>query len=119
MLTDRKKRVLKAIIEEYINTAEPVSSGAIVEHYIPDCSSATIRNEMQALEEEGFLEKTHTSSGRIPSTKGYKYYVENGYEKNYVYGPLHGTGIIEVEAPWVETSSDYKLQTNMTYQVDT
>ena len=49
----------------------------------------------------------------------YKFFVDNGYEKNYVYGPLHGTGIIEVEAPWCETSSDYKLQSNMTYQVDT
>lgn len=49
----------------------------------------------------------------------YKFYVDHGYEKNYVYGPLHGTGIIEVEAPWVETSSDYFLKANMTYQVDT
>ena len=49
----------------------------------------------------------------------YKLYVDNGYEKNYVYGPLHGTGIIEVEAPWVETSSDYTLMPNMTYQIDT
>ncbi len=49
----------------------------------------------------------------------YKYFVDNGYEKNYVYGPLHGTGIIEVEAPWCETSSDYFLETNMCYQVDT
>ncbi len=49
----------------------------------------------------------------------YKLFVENGFEKNYVYGPLHGTGIIEVEAPWVETSSDYFLKTNMTYQIDT
>ena len=49
----------------------------------------------------------------------YKYYVDNGYEKNFVYGPLHGTGIIEVEAPWCETSSDYYLKPNMCYQVDT
>ncbi len=49
----------------------------------------------------------------------YKYYVDNGYKDNFVYGPLHGTGMIEVEAPWVETSSNYKLQPNMTYQVDT
>ncbi len=49
----------------------------------------------------------------------YNKFVENGYEKNYVYGPLHGTGIIEVEAPWCETSSDYYLQPNMCYQVDT
>ena len=49
----------------------------------------------------------------------YKYFVDNGYEKNFVYGPLHGTGIIEVEAPWCETSSEYYLQPNMCYQVDT
>ncbi len=49
----------------------------------------------------------------------YQYYVDNGYKENFVYGPLHGTGMIEVEAPWVETTSDYKLQTNMTYQIDT
>ncbi len=49
----------------------------------------------------------------------YKYYVDHGYEKNYVYGPLHGTGMIEVEAPWCETSSDYYLKENMCYQVDT
>ena len=49
----------------------------------------------------------------------YKLFVDNGFEKNYVYGPLHGTGIIEVEAPWVETSSDYFLKENMTYQIDT
>ena len=49
----------------------------------------------------------------------YQFYVDNGYEKNYVYGPLHGTGIIEVEAPWCETISDYLLKPNMTYQADT
>ena len=49
----------------------------------------------------------------------YKYYVDNGYKDNFVYGPLHSTGIIEVEAPWAETSSMYPLQPNMTYQADT
>lgn len=49
----------------------------------------------------------------------YKYYVENGYKENFVYGPLHGTGMIEVEAPWVETASDYALKPNMTFQIDT
>lgn len=49
----------------------------------------------------------------------YKFYKDNGYEKNYLYGPCHGTGMIEVEAPWMETSSDYILQPNMTFQVDT
>lgn len=49
----------------------------------------------------------------------YKFYVDNGYGDNFVYGPLHGTGMIEVEAPWVETTSDYALQSNMTFQIDT
>ena len=76
MLDDRKKRVLQAIVEEYINTAEPVSSNALTNHYGLDCSSATIRNEMADLEKKGYLDKTHTSSGRIPSEKGYRYYVD-------------------------------------------
>ena len=75
-MDDRKKRVLQAIIEEYINTAEPVSSKAIVENYGLNYSSATIRNEMASLEKSGYLEKTHTSSGRVPSEKGYRLYVD-------------------------------------------
>ena len=73
-LDRRKKKILQAIIEEYIETAEPVSSGNLVEEL--DCSSATIRNEMAELEKIGLIEKTHTSSGRIPSQKGYRYYVD-------------------------------------------
>ena len=73
-LDNRKKKVLQAIIEEYIETAEPVSSGNLVKEL--DCSSATIRNEMAELEKIGFIEKTHTSSGRVPSQKGYRYYVD-------------------------------------------
>ena len=76
MIDDRKKRVLQAIIEEYINTAEPVSSKSIVENYGLNYSSATIRNEMASLEKSGYLEKTHTSSGRVPSEKGYRLYVD-------------------------------------------
>ena len=76
MLDDRKKRILQAIVDEYVNTAEPVSSGAISKKKGLDFSSATIRNEMSELEKSGYLEKTHTSSGRIPSEKGYRYYVD-------------------------------------------
>ena len=76
MLDDRKKRVLQAIVEEYINTAEPVSSNALTYNHGLDYSSATIRNEMAELEKNGYLDKTHTSSGRIPSEKGYRYYVD-------------------------------------------
>jgi len=76
MLNDRKKKVLQAIIEEYIATAEPVSSATILENYNLDRSSATIRNDMAELEELGYIEKPHTSSGRIPSAKGYRFYVD-------------------------------------------
>ena len=76
MLEQRQRQVLQAIIEEYINTAEPVSSGTIVESYNLGCSSATIRNDMAELERLGYIEKTHTSSGRVPSAKGYRFYVD-------------------------------------------
>ena len=76
VLDERKKQILQAVIEEYINTAEPVSSGAIVEKYDLGFSSATIRNDMADLEHEGYLEKPHTSAGRIPSVKGYRFYVD-------------------------------------------
>jgi len=76
LLDERKKKILQAIIEEYINTAEPVSSGVIVENYDLNCSSATIRNEMAELEHLGYIEKPHTSSGRVPSAKGYRFYVD-------------------------------------------
>ena len=76
MLDDRKKKILQAIVEEYINTAEPVSSGALVKNYNMEYSSATIRNEMAELEKQGYIEKPHTSSGRVPSEKGYRYYVD-------------------------------------------
>ena len=76
MLNDRKKEILQAIIEEYIQTAEPVSSNGIVQKYNLDYSSATVRNEMADLEKEGFLDKPHTSAGRVPSAKGYRFYVD-------------------------------------------
>ena len=75
-MEDRKRKVLQAIIEEYINSAEPVSSNAIINKYGLQCSSATIRNEMADLEKSGYLDKVHTSSGRIPSAKGYRFYVD-------------------------------------------
>ena len=76
MLDKRKKKILQAIVEEYIDTAEPVSYGNLVKNYELNCSSATIRNEMAELEKIGFIEKPYTSSGRIPSQKGYRYYID-------------------------------------------
>ncbi|MDY3906087.1 MAG: heat-inducible transcriptional repressor HrcA [Lawsonibacter sp.] len=74
-LTDRKKRILRAIVETYIATAEPVGSKVVAERAGLDVSTATIRNEMADLTELGYLEQPHTSAGRIPSAAGYRLYV--------------------------------------------
>ena len=74
-MNDRQSRLLKEIVESYIQTAKPVGSKSLCKKL--KCSSATIRNEMAYLEELGYLEKNHISSGRIPSEAGYKYYVVN------------------------------------------
>lgn len=74
-LSERKKQILRAIIEQYIQTAEPVGSKALVESGSLKVSSATIRNEMAELEALGLLEQPHTSAGRIPSAIGYRFYV--------------------------------------------
>jgi len=75
MINKRQTALLKLIVEDYIKTAHPIGSKSLCEKL--DCSSATIRNEMSYLEEVGLLEKTHISSGRVPSEKGYRYYVDN------------------------------------------
>lgn len=74
-LTDRKRRILRAIIETYIATAEPVGSKMVAERAGLDVSSATIRNEMADLTDMGLLEQPHTSAGRVPSAAGYRLYV--------------------------------------------
>lgn len=81
MLTNRQIVIFKTIVDEFTRTAEPVGSKTLMSLLDFPCSSATIRNEMAALEAAGLLEKTHTSSGRIPSSAGYRYYVENLMEK--------------------------------------
>ena len=84
MLTERQNKILKLIIEDYIKTANPVGSSLICK--VLNCSSATVRNEMAYLENIGYLEKTHTSSGRVPSEKGYRYYVDNLMEPKKMTG---------------------------------
>ncbi len=74
-LTERKKKILRAVVEEYINTAEPVGSKTVQQRAALDCSPATIRNELVALDKEGYLEQPHTSAGRVPTAKGYRLYV--------------------------------------------
>lgn len=76
-LDDRKIKILQAIIKDYIDTAEPVGSRTLSKKYSLGVSPATIRNEMSDLEELGYLMQPHTSSGRIPSDKGYRLYVDN------------------------------------------
>ncbi len=75
-LSERKKQILKAIIEAHIADGEPVGSKYLMEHGQMSCSSATIRNEMAELESMGFLEQPHTSAGRVPSERGYRFYVD-------------------------------------------
>lgn len=77
MLSERQRSILQSIVENYIRSAEPVGSRTIAKHSNINYSSATIRNEMADLEELGYLEQPHTSAGRIPSEKGYRYYVDN------------------------------------------
>lgn len=80
-LTDRKKQILKVVVEDYIQTAEPVGSKAIAAEMGGSISSATIRNELADLVELGYLEQPHTSAGRIPSPRGYRLYVNELMEK--------------------------------------
>ncbi|MBQ9096856.1 MAG: heat-inducible transcription repressor HrcA [Clostridia bacterium] len=80
-LSDRKRKILQAIIHDYIETAEPVGSRTICKNHISDLSPATIRNEMADLEEMGYLEQPHTSAGRIPSDLGYRVFVDSGLER--------------------------------------
>ncbi len=84
MIGTRQKELLREIVEEYIKTARPVGSKSLCKKF--KCSSATIRNDMAELENLGYLEKTHISSGRIPSEMGYRYYVDNLMEPKKISG---------------------------------
>ncbi len=75
-LTDRKEKIIQAIVDEYIVTCEPISSADIQKNYLPSLSSATIRNELSALDAMGYLEQPHTSAGRIPTAQAYKLYFD-------------------------------------------
>ncbi|MCM1534268.1 MAG: HrcA family transcriptional regulator, partial [Corallococcus sp.] len=83
MLSDRKKKILCAVVDGYIDRASPISSKDIQEQYLQECSSATIRNELSALESMGYLFQPHVSAGRIPSEKAFRFYVnELAYDYN-------------------------------------
>ena len=76
MVEDRKLNVLRAIVEDYVSTQEPVGSKALVDRHQLGVSPATVRNDMASLEEEGFITQPHTSAGRIPTDKGYRLFVD-------------------------------------------
>ncbi len=76
MLNDRRRAILSAVIEDFIYTAEPVGSQRLVDKYGWSVSSATVRNELSSLEELGYLSHPHTSAGRVPTDKGYRFYVD-------------------------------------------
>ncbi len=80
-LSERKKQILRAIVDGYIRTAEPVGSSYVLQNNDLGISSATIRNEMASLEETGYLDKPHTSAGRVPSSMGYRFYVDELMQK--------------------------------------
>lgn len=77
MLSERKQKLLKLIVEEYIETMQPIASRFLIEKNEVQVGEATVRNEMRALEEAGYLTHPHTSAGRVPTELGYRYYVDN------------------------------------------
>lgn len=80
-LSDRKKKILQIVVDDYISTAQPVSSKSITENHLKDVSAATVRSELATLEELGYLTQRHTSSGRVPSAEAYKLYVSELMDK--------------------------------------
>lgn len=90
----RRELILKYIVEYFIKHAQPIGSNTLIETYGLKCSSATIRNEMMELENAGYLEKTHTSSGRVPSSKGYRYYIDHLREKDIDESIKHNLAVI-------------------------
>lgn len=82
MISERKKNLLDIIIKEYVQTANPVSSGSLVKKYKLSFSPATVRNEMMELEEDGFIYQPHTSAGRIPTELAYQMFVEDLIRRN-------------------------------------
>jgi heat-inducible transcriptional repressor len=117
MLDERKAAILRAVIEEYIDTAQPVGSTRIAASAYLQVSSATVRNDMSVLEAEGYLAQPHTSAGRVPTEKGYRYFVDHldqaepsGVDRRRaadVFAHMRG----EIESMMQETA---KLLTSMT-----
>lgn len=76
-MNTRQAKILRHVVDDYVNTAMPVSSQALCEKHDIDCSPATVRNDLAILEEEGYVSSPHTSAGRVPTEEGYRYYLAN------------------------------------------
>ncbi|WP_199624729.1 heat-inducible transcriptional repressor HrcA [Paenibacillus alkalitolerans] len=121
MLSERQKLILTAIIDDYIRSAEPVGSRSISKRGDVGFSPATIRNEMSDLEELGYLEQPHTSAGRIPSHKGYRYYVDNllcpgtvSHQEKELMKAFFESRILELEQAVQQAASILSSLTNYT-----
>ena len=101
-MSDRKKKILQIVVDEYINTAVPVSSKSIAEKHLTDVSSATVRNELASLEELGYLTQFHTSGGRVPSPQAYRFYIEELMQK----GNLSDSDLDYIDRAFADKSHD-------------
>ena len=100
MLTERQELILKTIIQDFTKTHEPVGSKTVMTQLPIKVSSATIRNEMAVLEDQGLIEKTHSSSGRIPSSEGYRYYLDNLVEPLQLPESVYNQIVYQLDQPF-------------------
>ncbi len=112
-LSERKKQILKIVVNDYINSAQPVSSKQIAENYLTDLSSATVRSELAQLEELGYLTHLHTSSGRVPSREAYRLYVDELMQK----GKLSSKDLAFVKSQFEKKSNDIEAVLKNTVKI--
>jgi heat-inducible transcriptional repressor len=113
MLSERQQLILQMIIEDYVHSAEPVGSRTISKRGQVKFSPATIRNEMSDLEDLGFLEQPHTSAGRIPSQKGYRFYVDHLLNPS----GLASVEVMELQKMYVDTIDEMERMVQQTAQI--
>ncbi len=112
-LSERKRKILGYVIDDYITTAQPVSSKSITEKYMKDISSATVRSELAGLEELGYLNQLHTSSGRVPSIEAYKLYVSELMDR----GNLTGEEIVAIKEAFKDRANNLESVVQNTVKV--
>lgn len=112
-LSERKRKILGYVIDDYISTAQPVSSKSITEKYMKDISSATVRSELAGLEELGYLNQLHTSSGRVPSIEAYKLYVSELMDR----GNLSGEELVAIKEAFKDRADNLEEVVQNTVKV--